>query len=124
MDTKELAITPQPMSLLQCEQHLDSTYCIRIRTRGGIYGKIGLSSYFTVYPDLSPNMDIIPFLTMIYCNCIVTRGGVYDEILPEPEGFPEAFSLNGFGHHDEMFTSGWQLLCTALEPRRGEALLR
>ena len=23
------------------------------------------------------------------CNCIVTRGGVYDEILPEPEGFPE-----------------------------------
>ena len=24
-----------------------------------------------------------------YCNCVVTRGGVYDEILPEPEGFPE-----------------------------------
>ena len=24
-----------------------------------------------------------------YCNCIVTRGGVYNEILPEPEGFPE-----------------------------------
>ena len=57
--------------------------CIRIRTRGGIYGKIwsepeglpegaargqsqGLRPYFTVYPDLSPNTDIIPFLTMIY----------------------------------------------------------
>ena len=57
--------------------------CIHIRTRGGIYGKIwpepkglpegaargqsqGLRPYFTVYPDLSPNTDIIPFLTMIY----------------------------------------------------------
>ena len=56
---------------------------IRIRTRGGIYGKIwpepgglpegiargqsqGLRPYFTVYPDLSPNTDIIPFLTMNY----------------------------------------------------------
>ena len=26
----------------------------------------GLRLYFTVYPDLSPNTDIIPFLTMIY----------------------------------------------------------
>ena len=54
-------------------------YCIRIRTRGGIYGKIwpepagaaqrqsqGLRPYFTVYPDLSPNMDIILFITIIY----------------------------------------------------------
>ena len=46
--------------------------CIRIRTRGGIYGKIwpeqsqGLRPYFTVHPDLSPNTDIIQFLTMIY----------------------------------------------------------
>ena len=28
------------------------------------------------------------------CNCIVTRGGVYDEILPEPEGFPEGSGNN------------------------------
>ena len=58
-------------------------YCIRIRTRGGIYGKIwlepeglpegsargqsqGFRPYFTVYPNLSPNTDIIPFLTTIY----------------------------------------------------------
>ena len=53
-------------------------YCIR-RTRREIYAKIwpepeglaegaarGLRPYFTVYPDLSPNTDIIPFLTMIY----------------------------------------------------------
>ena len=46
-------------------------YCIRIRARGGICGKIwpeqsrGLRPYFTVYPDLSPNTNIIPFLTMI-----------------------------------------------------------
>ena len=60
---------------------------IRIGTRGGIYSKIwpepeglpeglpegaalgqsqGLRPYFTVYPDLSPNTDIIPFLTMNY----------------------------------------------------------
>ena len=55
-----------------------SVYCIRIRTRGGIYGKIwpepeglpkgaargqsqGLRPYFTVYPDLSPNTDIIQY---------------------------------------------------------------
>ena len=59
------------------------TDCIRIRTRGGIYGKIwpepeglpesaaqgqsqGLRPYFTIYPDLSPKTDIMPFLTMIY----------------------------------------------------------
>ena len=44
-------------------------YCIRIRTRGEIHAlrkSRGLRSYFTAYPDLSPNMDIIPFLTMIY----------------------------------------------------------
>ena len=58
----------------------DSLYCIR--TRRGIYGKIwpepkgflqgasqgkswGLKQYLTVYPDSSPNMNIIPFLTMI-----------------------------------------------------------
>ena len=41
-------------------------YCIRIRTRGGIYGEIwpepkrgGLRPYFAVYPELSPNTDII-----------------------------------------------------------------
>ena len=52
-------------------------YCIRIRTRGGIYGKIwpegsaqgqsrGLRPYFTVHSNLSPNTDIITFLTKIY----------------------------------------------------------
>ena len=28
-------------------------------------------------------------LYVTYCNCIVTKGGVNNEILPEPEGFPE-----------------------------------
>ena len=68
---------------IQTHKQTDNLYCIRIRTRGGIYGKIwpepeglpagtargqsqGLKPYFTVYPDLSPNTDIIPFLTMIY----------------------------------------------------------
>ena len=32
----------------------------------------------------------IIFDSTVYCNCIVTRGGVYNEILPEPEGFPES----------------------------------
>ena len=54
---------------------LTMSYCIRIRTRGGIYGKIwpepegnpeGSGLFFTIYPDFSPNTDIIPFLTMIY----------------------------------------------------------
>ena len=51
-------------------------FCICIRTRGGIYGEIwpepkgvpkgaargnsrGFRPYFTVYPELSPNTDII-----------------------------------------------------------------
>ena len=51
-------------------------YCIQIRTRGGICLGICLGialgqslelwPYFIIYPDLSPNTDIIPFLTMIY----------------------------------------------------------
>ena len=46
-------------------------YCICIRTRGGIYSKIWpetegaaqgkCRSYFTVYPDFSPNTHIITF---------------------------------------------------------------
>ena len=49
-------------------KYLTQTKCIRIRTRGGIYGKIwpepkgiarGLRPYFTIYPDLSPNTDTL-----------------------------------------------------------------
>ena len=36
--------------------------CIRIRTRGRIYGNIRLRPYFAVYPESSPNTDIISFL--------------------------------------------------------------
>ena len=44
---------------------------------------------------LQATSHILQNLTALYrqylleCNCIVMRGGVYDEILPEPEGFPE-----------------------------------
>ena len=69
------------VALLQCcGGH--PTSCIRIRTQGGIYGKLwpepegfpesaargksqGLKPYFNVYPNLSPHTDIIPFLTII-----------------------------------------------------------
>ena len=66
--------TTTPPTLHQCTalNWTSCKYCIRIRTRGGMYGKIWpeperlLRPYFTEYPDLSPNTDIIPFLTMIY----------------------------------------------------------
>ena len=65
------------------KSHLVILYCVHIRTRGGIHNKIwpktkgfpegaakgksrGPGPYFTVYPDLSPSTDIIPFLTMIF----------------------------------------------------------
>ena len=63
-------------------EHIKGFHCIRIRTRGGIYYEIwpepkevpegaarvnfrGLRPCFIVYPDSSPNTDIIPFLWMI-----------------------------------------------------------
>ena len=84
-------------------------YCIRIRTRGGIYSQIypqALSSgylegeliYLTVYPELSPYTDNILFLAFIRLMITslisltispYTPCGVYCEIYPLLEGNTE-----------------------------------
>ena len=47
------------MPMLEAYSNEKKLFCIRIRIRGGKYEKI--RPYFTVYPNSSPNMGIIPF---------------------------------------------------------------
>ena len=62
--TNQQSQTPDlyTVSVLRQEEGYTAKYGPSLRD----FPRAQLTPYFTVYPDLSPNTDIIPFLTMIY----------------------------------------------------------